>query len=314
MPVHSHQHLQVDKEALDAQVRERREREAREQAEARAAAQQAALLEGCVLGKAAAAAQARREEERRIAAYRQEQEVRGQPCSRLRSAHCNTQGVHFRRRAGSAAWRHLHVAQLAFLFCPLQEERRQREARRQQEEAAARAAEQAAVLSSPWINEAPETTTSSVTASGWRPDHFKVRSHIGDDLRALYAIHIPSHDTLSSSPSSHAPPIPEQGLAPQQRAAIQATVAAQLAEKQAAARLAAAERAAEEARAAAAAAAAARQAAEAEAARRSQAAALAEEQRRQAAEAARREAARNQWHASQTPSPAFFGQFGTSHR
>lgn len=209
----------------------------------------------------------------------------------------------------------MHVAQLAFLFCPLQEERRQREARRQQEEAAARAAEQAAVLSSPWINEAPETTTSSVTASGWRPDHFKVRSHIGDDLRALYAIHTPSHDTLSEFLTQFTrPPIPEQGLAPQQRAAIQATVAAQLAEKQAAARLAAAERAAEEARAAAAAAAAARQAAEAEAVRRSQAAALAEEQRRQAAEAAPREAARNQWHASQTPSPAFFGQFGTSHR
>ena len=59
----------MDKEALDAQVRERREREAREEAEARAAAQQAVLYEGCLLGKAAAAQQARRDEERRIAAY-----------------------------------------------------------------------------------------------------------------------------------------------------------------------------------------------------------------------------------------------------
>lgn len=66
----------MDKEALDAQVRERREREAREEAEARAAAQQAVLYKGCLLGKAAAAQQARRDEERRIAAYRQQQEVR----------------------------------------------------------------------------------------------------------------------------------------------------------------------------------------------------------------------------------------------
>lgn len=55
----------------------------------------------------------------------------------------------------------------------LQEARRQAEEAKRRQEALASAAEQAAALSSPWLNEAPETTVSASNPDRWRPCHFK---------------------------------------------------------------------------------------------------------------------------------------------
>lgn len=89
---------QVDKEALDAQVRERREREARERTEAQAAASEALLYQSHLLGAAGAAAQARAEQERGIAAYRRQQEVGGRMPRAEQGSACCACG----RRVGSA--------------------------------------------------------------------------------------------------------------------------------------------------------------------------------------------------------------------
>lgn len=67
---------QVDKAALDAQVRERREREAAEAATARAAAQAAADHESTAQQRAVAAMEARRAQYKGTDAFRHEQQVR----------------------------------------------------------------------------------------------------------------------------------------------------------------------------------------------------------------------------------------------
>ena len=66
---------QVDTAALDAQVQERRQREARERAEARAAALAAEMLDSRVVAEAQRAAQARADQERVVDAFRHEQQV-----------------------------------------------------------------------------------------------------------------------------------------------------------------------------------------------------------------------------------------------
>lgn len=145
------------------------------------------------------------------------------------------------------------------------------------EEEAAAAAEQAANLASPWLNEAPELGVSALAPHRVRPDHFKA-------------------------------------FAPHQTAAIHATQAEQVEAKRAAAQCAAAEQAAYEAQAAAAAAEVERRAAAAEDARRRQAGELAAVQQRQAAQARQREAQLAALLNSQQPTPAYFAQWGTSHR
>ena len=159
----------------------------------------------------------------------------------------------------------------------MQAEARQREAQRQAEEAAAAEAEKAKNLASPWLSEAPECGVSALALHRVRPDHFK-------------------------------------GLAPAHKAAIIATVAQQVEAKRAADQQAAAEQAAYEAREAAAVAEVERRAAAADAERRRQAGQLAAVQQAQAADAQRREAETAACMKSQQPTPAYFAQFGTSHR
>jgi hypothetical protein len=65
----------VDRKALDAQVRERREARERERAEERAAAAAAAHLDRSVVAAAASACQARRAQEQGVDRYRRQQEV-----------------------------------------------------------------------------------------------------------------------------------------------------------------------------------------------------------------------------------------------
>ena len=67
--------LQVDREALDAQVRERKEARERERAEERAAAAAATHFDRSVVAAAASASQARRVQEQGVDQYRRQQEV-----------------------------------------------------------------------------------------------------------------------------------------------------------------------------------------------------------------------------------------------
>lgn len=100
----------------------------------------------------------------------------------------------------------------------------------------------------------------------------------------------------------------------QQTAAILATQAEQAEAKRRAAQQAAADEAASAARKAVEAAEVERRAAFAEAQRRHVAGEVAAVQQLQAAEARRREADKNAFLKSQQPAPAYFAQWGTSHR
>ena len=157
--------VQVDKAALDAQVRERREREAAEAEADRAAALAAAEYERTVQQRAAAATEERRAQHQGSDAFRRQQEVRLLAGGREGgSGACCGWCTSLLQMSSS------FKGNFCFL---LQETRRRVEAEARACDAAASAAEQATALASPWLNEAPQTTVSALAPHRWRPDHFK---------------------------------------------------------------------------------------------------------------------------------------------